>query len=54
MSVGGARLTRVPVFIQDDSTNKVLSDGTGGLLVLTFLGNCHVSSGFESVELRPP
>jgi hypothetical protein len=45
---------QIPVFIQDDSTNKLLGDGIGGLLVLSFLGNFHVSFGFGSMELQPP
>jgi clan AA aspartic protease (TIGR02281 family) len=52
ISVGGARLTSVPVFIQD-SANGVFSNGIDGLLGLSYLGNFHFSINSGLLQLRP-
>lgn len=52
ISLGGAHLSMVPVFVQESSTNS-FGDGIDGLLGLSFLGNfqVHIHSGV--LELRP-
>jgi aspartyl protease family protein len=52
ISVGGARLASVPVFIQS-STSGSFGDDVDGLLGLSFLGNFHVQIGSGTLELRP-
>ena len=51
ISLGGARLSDVPVFIQN-SANRSFGDGVDGLLGLSFLGNFHVRIGGGALELR--
>jgi hypothetical protein len=51
ISLGGARLGAVPVFIQD-STKGFLGEGVDGLLGLSFLGNFHVVINAGVLELR--
>jgi clan AA aspartic protease (TIGR02281 family) len=53
ISVSGARLPGVPVFVQA-STRKVLGDGIDGLLGLSFLGNFHVSLNAGVRRLQAP
>jgi clan AA aspartic protease (TIGR02281 family) len=52
ISLGGARLSDVPVFIQN-SADRSFGDGVDGLLGLSFLGNFHVRIGGGVLELRP-
>jgi hypothetical protein len=52
ISLGEARLSNVPVFIQN-STDTSFGDGVDGLLGLSFLGNFHVRIGGGVLELRP-
>jgi aspartyl protease family protein len=51
-SLGGARLSDVPIFIQN-SADSSFGDGLDGLLGLSFLGNFHVRIGGGTLELRP-
>jgi clan AA aspartic protease (TIGR02281 family) len=52
ISLGEARLSDVPVFIQN-SADRSFGDGVDGLLGLSFLGNFHVRIGGGGLELRP-
>jgi len=52
ISLGGASLSDVPVFIQN-SAERSFGDGVDGLLGLSFLGNFHVRIGGGAIELRP-
>ncbi len=53
LSVGGARLNSVPVFIQADSSTGAFGPGIDGLLGLSFLGNFRVHLGPGIVDLVP-
>jgi clan AA aspartic protease (TIGR02281 family) len=52
ISLGGARLSDVPVFIQNSASGS-FGDGVDGLLGLSFLGNFHVRISGGALELRP-
>src|SRR5208282_526522 len=52
ISLGGASLSDVPVFIQN-SADRSFGDGVDGLLGLSFLGNFHVRIDRGALELRP-
>ena len=52
ISLGGASLSDVPVFIQN-SDDGSFDDDVDGLLGLSFLGNFHVQIGAGALELRP-
>lgn len=51
ISLGDARLSDVPVFIQN-SADRSFGDGVDGLLGLSFLGNFHVRIDGGVLELR--
>jgi hypothetical protein len=52
ISLGGARLNSVPIFIQD-STNSLFSKDVDGLLGMSFLGNFHYISEPGFLQLSP-
>jgi len=52
ISLGGANLSDVPVFIQN-SAQRSFGDDIDGLLGLSFLGNFDVRIGGGVLELRP-
>lgn len=52
LSLGGASLSDVPVFIEN-SGDRSFGDDIDGLLGLSFLGNFHVRIGGGVLELRP-